>query len=241
MGGDRGRLPESERMDSWLGLARAATVGQLVPGAAHELNNSLTTILGHVQVLLGRPDLPENLRDRLQLLAAEGARAGRLLHAMLAVSRVSTVERRPCSLADHAQRVLDLTRHGLHQVGVRVVTEFDSCPVVRMDEQDLQQIILALVQRAREAMRGQGEDLVLTVRTGPTPDGARLEVLDTGRGDDGVLPARLADALALGSIGAGLLLARHLAAVEGGRLHGAGRPEGGMIFTLDLPAAAGRE
>src|SRR5262245_57860169 len=212
------RLPETEPADSpWLGLARAAAVGHIVPGAAHELSNSLTTILGHLHVLVGRTDLSEALRDRLELLASEGARAAGLLRAIMTVSRGVSAGRRPCSLVDHAQRVLDLMRGELHRDGVRVVTEFEECPVVRADEWDLEHAILALVQRARHAMRAGSEEAVLIVRSGRTPHGARLEILDTGVVDDRELPPRLADALALGPISAGLALARHIAASEGGR------------------------
>jgi signal transduction histidine kinase len=223
----------------WLDVARAAAAGQLVPGAVHEVNNSLTTILGHVQVLLGRPDLSEDLAERLRILAAEGTRAARMLHALLAVSRPPGGEPRPCSLAECAGRILDLTRQELRHDGIRVETDFGRCPAVRMDEQDLQLIILALVQRARAALRGQGADAVLTIRTGLAPDGARLQVLDSGPEDAGP-PVRAAGALALGPVGAGLALAQHLAATAGGRLDGARRPGRGMVFTLDLPAAAGR-
>ena len=239
---DRRPPSETDRADDvLLGLARGAAVAQLVPGVAHEVNNALTTILGHVQILLGRSDLTEDFRERLQLAASEGARAGRLLHAVLAISRTPATDRRPCSLADHAQRVLDLALPRLHQDGVRVVTEFGNCPVVRADEQDLQQAILALVQRAGDAMRGHGDDPVLTIRTGHAPDGARLEVLDTGPGDEVELPARAVEAIAVGPSRVGLVLARTIVAAHGGRLLGAARPEGGMAFTIDLPAASGRE
>jgi signal transduction histidine kinase len=242
MAGDLRPLPgPGPAGDPWLDVARAAAVGQLVPGAVHELNNSLTTILGHVQVLLGRPDLSEDLGERLQILASEGARAARVLHALLAVSRAPGAVRRPCSLADHAQRVLDLLHHGLRHDGIRVETDFGACPAVRIDEQDLQQIILALFQRARQVMRGQGDGALLTVRTGTAPEGARLQVLDTGPPGEAGPPARGADALALGPVGAALALAAHLGAAAGGRLHAESRPGRGMAFTLDLPAAAGRE
>jgi two-component system C4-dicarboxylate transport sensor histidine kinase DctB len=242
MSSDPRRPPEPGGADDvLLGLARGAVVARLVPGVAHELSNLLTTILGHVRIVLGRSDLAADLRDRLQFAASEGAQAARLLHALQAVSRTPGTGRRPCSLADHAQRVLELTRDRLHQDGVRVVTELGNCPVVRADEQDLQQAILALVQRAGDSMRGRGDGQVLTVRTGHAPGGARLEVLDTGPGDDVELPGRVTGALESGPHVVGLALARHIAAAHGGRLLGARRPEGGMVFTIDLPAASGGE
>jgi K+-sensing histidine kinase KdpD len=66
-------------------------------------------------------------------------------------------------------------------------------------------------------------------------------VLDTGPGDDVELPARAVESIAVGPSRVGLVLARTIVAAHGGRLLGAPRPEGGMAFTIDLPAASGRE
>ncbi len=89
-------------------VTRLAAVGELVPGVTHEVNNALTTVLGHTQLLLMRPDLGEHLRQRLELVASEGTRAARLIQNLLAFSRPRPSERRSCSLADQARRVLEL-------------------------------------------------------------------------------------------------------------------------------------
>src|SRR5262245_56686132 len=91
-------------------LARRALVAEFVPGVAHELSNALTTALGHVRILLGRPDVADDVRERLQLAATEGARAVQLLQMLRAAAREAGGERHPCSLADPVRRALDLAR-----------------------------------------------------------------------------------------------------------------------------------
>lgn len=222
-----------------LDLSRLVAVGQLVPGVAHEVNNPLTTILGHAQLLLTRGDLSEHLRQRLQLVAAEGARAARLIQNLLAFARATPSDRRSCSLADQARRVLDLKAHQFYQDGVRVVTDFGDCPAVHADEREVQHALLAIVHRAHQAMRGQPEERVLTVRTGDGGGQVWVEVLDTGPAIAPETLERLADPLA--AAGSGLALAHRVVTEHGGRLRGRVRPEGGTIFSIVLPVEAPAE
>jgi signal transduction histidine kinase len=218
-------------------VTRLANVGELVPGVTHEVNNPLTTVLGHIQLLLMRPDLGEHIRQRLELVASEGSRAARLIQNLLAFSRLRPAERRSCSLADQARRVLELKAHQLYHDSVRVVTEFGDSPAVHADECEIQHALLALVQRAHEAMRERSTERVLTLRTGARDGQAWVDVLDTG--PTVVLESldRLADPLEpCAGRGSGLALAHRIVSDHGGRLQGSPRPEGGMRFSIVLPA-----
>jgi two-component system NtrC family sensor kinase len=232
-------LPEAlDRADALLlDLARLASVGQLVSGVAHEVNNPLTTILGHAQLLLARPGLDEHVRQRLELVAGESVRAARLIQNLLAFARERASGRQPCSLAEQARRVLDLKSHQLYQDSVRVVTEFGDCPPVRADEREIQHALLALVHRAHQAMRGQPEERVLTVRTRSVQGEVWTDVLDTGPALAPGALERLSDPLAtaIGG-GLGLALAHRIVAAHGGRLRGGGAREGGALVSIVLPA-----
>ncbi|MGH7333558.1 MAG: sensor histidine kinase [Candidatus Rokuibacteriota bacterium] len=238
---ERTRLAEllQRAKEQLLDTSRLTAVGQLVPGVAHEVNNPLTTVLGHTQLLLMRPDLSEPLRQRLQLVATESARAARLIQSLLAFARARPADRRTCSLADQARRVLELKAHQLYQDSVRVVTEFGDGPPVHADEHEIQHALLALVQRAHEAMRERSEERVLTVRTGAGGGQVWVDVLDTGPAIGLEMLDRLADPLATATVrGLGLALAHRIATDHGGQLRGGLRPEGGTTFSIVLPAEA---
>jgi len=242
---ERGRLADmlGRAKEQLVDASRFVAVGQLVPGIAHEVNNPLTTVLGHTQLLLTRSDLSEHLRQRLQLVATEGARAARLIQGLLAFARVGPADRRSCSLADQARRVLELKAHQLYQDRVRVVTEFGDVPAVHADERELQHALLALVHRAHQAMRERSEDRVLTVRTGADGRQVWVDVLDTGPAILLELLDRLADPLASATThGSSLALAHRIVTDHGGQLRGGLRLDGGTAFSIVLPveAPAGR-
>ena len=223
---------------------KLSAVGQLASGVAHEINNPLTTILGHTQLLLEQADLPEELRERIAVVADETARAARIVQNLLLFARSYPPERRPCSLPEQVRRVLDLAAYRLKQEGVRVILEVEECPPVWGDEHQLQQVLLNLVQNAAQAMAGSPGPRVLTVRVRPAGPLAVVDVLDTGPGIPPDAVARIFDPFfttkpAGEGSGLGLSVSYGIVAEHGGTLRAGNRPEGGAVFVIELPRGEG--
>ncbi len=240
-GETRQQLEELQRAQAQLIHAeKLSAVGQLASGVAHEINNPLTTILGQTHLLLTQQTLTEHVRDRLNIISEETARAARIVQNLLLFSRHYPAERRPSLLEDSVRRVLDLKAYQLQQDGIDVVTEFPDCPPVWADEHQLQQVLLNLVQNAHQAMSKVTGPRLLTVTITVKGPRAVLAVLDTGRGiPPDVLP-RIFDPFFTtkppgeGS-GLGLSVSYGIIAEHRGRLWAENRPEGGAAFYIDLP------
>jgi two-component system NtrC family sensor kinase len=219
---------------------KLSAVGELASGVAHEINNPLTTILGQAHLLLSEQEATPAVRERLKIIAEETSRAAKIVQNLLMFARHYTPERRPCSLADQARRVLDLKSYQLRQDNVQVETEFGACPPVYADENQIQQVLLNLIQNAHQAMIGHPKARVLTVRIGGGPSHARLEVLDTGPGIPAEVLPRIFDPFFTtkppgdGS-GLGLSISYGIITEHHGRLWGENRPEGGAAFIVELP------
>jgi C4-dicarboxylate-specific signal transduction histidine kinase len=219
---------------------KLSAVGQLASGVAHEINNPLTTILGQTHLLLTQQPLTEHVRNRLNIVAEETARAARIVQNLLLFSRHYPPERRPCLVADQVRRVLDLKAYQLQQDEVQVVTEFDDGPPVYADEHQLQQVLLNLVQNAHQAMARQPKPRVLTVRALTGTDSVVVTVLDTGTGIPPESLPRIFDPFFTtkppgeGS-GLGLSVSYGIVAEHHGRLWAENRSEGGAAFFLELP------
>ena len=239
----RQQLEELQRTQAQLVHAeKLSAVGQLASGVAHEINNPLTTILGQTHLLLTQQPLTEHVRDRLNIISEETARAARIVQNLLLFSRHYPAERRPCLLADQVRRVLELKAYQLQQDSVMVVTEFSECPPVWADEHQLQQVLLNLVQNAHHAMSKGERPRVLTVRIYVEGDRAVLGVLDTGPGMAPEVLPRVFDPFFTtkppgeGS-GLGLSVSYGIVAEHRGRLWAENRAEGGAAFFIDLPLA----
>jgi C4-dicarboxylate-specific signal transduction histidine kinase len=246
---DNARLySETRRQLDELKLAQAqliraeklSAVGELASGVAHEINNPLTTILGQAHLLLARPDVSEYLRERLTVISEETSRAARIVQNLLVFARHYPPERRPALLPDLVVRVLDLMAYQLEKDKVRTLTQFDETPPVLVDEHQLQQVLLNLVQNAHHALAKHRGERILTVRVRAPKEHAVIEVLDTGPGIASEALPRVFDPFFTtkppgeGS-GLGLSVSYGIVTEHGGRLRGENRPEGGAIFSIELP------
>ena len=144
------RLRRSERM---------ASLGHMLAGVAHELNNPLAAISGFSQLLL-RGTWPDDDRKALETIGREARRAERVVRDLLTFARQGNVTRSELvDLHGVIRHIVDTQRYALDTRGVRVVLQLAAEPVhVQGDTARLEQVMLNLVVNARqalEAMRGE--------------------------------------------------------------------------------------
>ncbi len=143
------RLRRSERM---------ASLGHMLAGVAHELNNPLAAISGFSQLLL-RGSWPDDDRKALETIGREARRAERVVRDLLTFARQGNVTRSELvDLHGVIRHIVDTQRYALDTRGVRVQLALTEQPVyVQGDTARLEQVMLNLVVNARqalEAMRG---------------------------------------------------------------------------------------
>ncbi len=226
------RLSQAEKL---------AALGRMVSGVAHELSNPLTSILGYAHRLLLRSDLAQN--EGLQKIHQEASRASRMLRQLLPSSREVRPGRKPVSLNQIVLRALEFQRLGMSGENVRVEADLDpSAPLLLGNADQLQQVVTNLVDNAQHAIehaRGRGTVRVSTRRAGEGR--LRLEIADDGPGIPPDLFARIFDPFfttkpaGIGT-GLGLSIVINIVREHGGQVQAANLPEGGALFTVDLPA-----
>jgi signal transduction histidine kinase len=234
------QLVQSEKMRS---------LGQLVAGVAHELNNPIGFVHANLQLLddyVGRllqPDLdPERRRKtqeaiaKLLLRSREGTeRVKQIVQDLRTFSRTDQAELQQVNLADEIDRTLALIEGRLK--GIQVDRDYGELPPVRCYAGQLNQVFLNLLMNACDALDGKGTIRIRTRREG---DGVRLEFEDDGPGMPPEVLSRIFEPFfttkPVGKgTGLGLSLSHGIVARHGGVMEVASRPGEGARFTIRLP------
>ena len=164
---------------------KMASIGQLVSGVAHELNNPLTSIAGLTELLLERELTPDFPRDHLRVIHDQAERAGRIVRNLLTFARKGVPEKAPVDLNDVAARTSSLIVYELQLHGIELEQVLDPSPVVVLgDRYELQQVLLNLITNAVQAVSSlpAGRSRKIVVATARSEQHAVLRVRDTGPG-----------------------------------------------------------
>lgn len=222
---------------------KLAALGQMVSGVAHELSNPLTSILGYAQRLLLREDGAGHLPEVRQIFQ-EAERASGILRQLLFSARQTPPERRRVALNQVVLRSMELQRLSMAAEKIHMELDLDpALPAVVGDAAQLQQVLMNLVGNARQALEQKDQGGRIRVRTKQTAEHrVQLEVEDDGPGVPQSILARIFDpffttkAEGVGT-GLGLSIVLSIVREHGGRVDVRNAPEGGAIFSIELPMA----
>ncbi|MCK9487518.1 MAG: response regulator, partial [Dehalococcoidia bacterium] len=225
--------------ESALPGSRLESLGELVAGVAHELNNPLTAILGYAQIVSSLEDAERE--HALRTIESEAQRASRIVRNLLAFARQRPGDRRLTDLEGVLRRILDLRRYSLEVDEVRVITRFGHVPPVLVDEGQFEQAFLNLLANAHQALEDGGGEVL--VSTWSTAEHLYISFADDGPGVPGELRARVWDPFfTTREVGAGegmgLSIVYGVVANHGGRTWVETAPTGGANFVIQLPLVA---
>jgi signal transduction histidine kinase len=223
-----------------------AYVGTLAAGLAHEIRNPLNSLNLNMQLLeedLPAGDVGEASRRLTAVTRAEIARLERLVSEFLAYARPRPLELAEVAAVDLLIGVREVLAGQIARRGaeVRLVDESEEASV-RVDEEQIRQLLINLLQNALAATEGTGRraDILLLARR--EGDRVELEVHDNGRGIPPADRARIFDAFfstRKGGTGLGLAIALRIARAHGGELRCDSDYGFGSRFVVSLPLARG--
>lgn len=185
-------------------LQRLEAIRRLAGGVAHDFNNTLTAINGYSEILLAAMDKDNPLRESLEQINMAGSRAARLTWELLAFGRNQMLVTREFDLNPYLESLAPEIRRILGD-DIRLDLELASRPLrIKCDPAQMENVILNIVQNARDAMPDGGRLLIRCHAAkglkglelgsqGFTGEGyyAVITLADTGRGMDPSVLSRI--------------------------------------------------
>ncbi|MEM9017183.1 MAG: ATP-binding protein, partial [Verrucomicrobiota bacterium] len=223
---------------------KLSTMGHLVAGIAHEVNNPLASILGCAELLKGG-DHDEETETTVEVIATQARRAGDLVKQLLAFSRRDHAEGREITdIGELVCEVAELVLPSLRVAGFRLELDVPSePPVANLNRVQIQQILVNLVTNATQAMveAGLREGLVRMVAS-RDEGGIQIAVEDNGPGLLPGVQSQLFEPFFTTKekgkgTGLGLSISRDIAHAHDGDLVCESERGEGCTFVLSLPVA----
>jgi two-component system, NtrC family, sensor kinase len=234
--------------------AKMASLGELVAGVAHEINNPLAFVqshLGTVRRALGEieaglvPRLSETearhwdkARQRLSEMHLGIERIAELVIKLRTFSRLDEGEAKQVSVRESIESVLTISRHRCGE-RIKVETVYGEPDVIECYSGLLNQALLNLVSNSIDAISGEG---TITITTGAVGNRYAIKVSDTGSGIPPELRARVCEPFFTTKppgqgTGLGLSITYSIVQKHQGTLTIDDRPSGGTEITISIPMA----
>lgn len=221
---------------------RMATIGRLVSGVAHEVNNPLAAILGFTDLLIENPEMPESAQESLGIILQETQRTKYIVQDLLSFARQRPVQKEAVQVGAILRQTIKLRSYDFTSHGVQVREDFEKdLPATIGDSQQLQQVFLNIINNAYDAIQESGRRGVITLRTKRMGDSIEITISDNGTGISD--SARIFDPFfttkpAGKGTGLGLSICYGIVRAHGGEIQCWNNEGGdGSTFLVRLPAA----
>ena len=219
---------------------KLVSLGELAAGAAHEINNPLTAILGYSDLLTEDETLPERARATAGKIREQARRTKNLVQNLLSFARQMPSERTLLDINTVVSNAVQLRALDLHSGGCSIELQLESVlPGVRGDNNQLMQVFFNVISNAFDAMTEHSGGGTLTIRT--LRDRGNVIVLFSDTGPGIKEPHRVFDPFyttkAVGKgTGLGLSICYGIVQEHGGRILCYNGQTGGAVFRVELPA-----
>jgi len=244
------RVKIQQTIDALVESERMATLGRLVRTIAHEVRNPLgsirlgTQLLQHSDVEFGSHiethsgNLSQNeINEYTGIIIKEVDRLNRFIEQLLAFSKPTMEVAKRSDIHQLLESSLAICRPELELCATTVITQYDDCPEVNVNEDGITQVLLNLFYNAIEAMDTEG---TLAIRTEyvPETETVHVRVQDDGPGISPEDVPMLFDPFYTTKqkgTGLGLYISQKILAEHRGSIEVDASLEVGTAFVMSLP------
>jgi signal transduction histidine kinase len=217
---------------------KLASLGQLVAGAAHEIDHPLTAIMEYSEKLWSNHRLTSEQDTLVRKIVHHAQRTRELISSLLSFAQQSSGEKTMVDLCMLLQRSVQMRELQRHDQQIRIETSLEpDLPRVWGDGHQLFQTFVQIVENALDALEEAGGGVL---RVSAQIQGKEVVVQFSDSGPGIKEPHRVFDPFyttkAIGK-GTGLGLSAVYGVVQEhrGQITCQNKPEGGAVFVLRLP------
>lgn len=232
-----------------LHVEKMASLGNLAASVAHELNNPLEGILTFARLLVKRirksslpPDQIASYTADLMLVADEAQRCGNIVKNLLLYARHRKETFKETALQPLIARCVMLMGHHAKVNNVQIAVEVADNVQLECNADGIEQVIIALMANAIEAMAGTGNNggVLTIVAQNAGYDEVLIRVADTGIGMTEEIRAHIFEPFFTTKsqgkgVGLGLAVAYGIVQRHGGTIEVESSPGQGATFSIKLP------
>ncbi len=225
-------------------VERMASIGKLAAVVAHEINNPLAGILTYAKLLKKRaskePSVNTENVEMLDLIESESRRCGEIVRNLMNFGRPSSLNYEPADLNSVVDRCVRLVQHQLDLKNIELqINLAKDLASVRCDPGQIEQVLLALVMNAIDALPNGGT-LTLATHKAPTGTDVQVQVQDDGVGMPREVLKNMFEPFFTTKergrgLGLGLAISRQIVERHQGRIEVKSEPGRGTLFTITLP------
>lgn len=219
---------------------KMSSVGTMISGVAHELNNPLSIILNFSELMLMCDNLSKNAMNRLRHIIDASQRCTRIVENLLtfATKRKNVRRGQYLCINDVLKDALELKINDLRVNNIEIEQSLcEALPKTMADRVQLMQVFINLINNAYDAMKTAHGRGVLSIRTLQKGDKIIIEFEDTGPGilepEKLFTPFYTTKEVGKGT-GLGLAVSYGIIKEHGGMIVGKNCLQG-AIFTVTLP------
>jgi two-component system NtrC family sensor kinase len=227
--------------------AKLASVGEMAAGVAHEINNPLAIVYEEASMMkdvmnpqFGQKVDLDDFRERLGAITDAALRGRSITGKLMAFARKHDPDPERTGINLLLDRVLEVKEQDFKISNIEVVRDYqDDLPGVMVNRNQMDQVLLNLLNNAKDAIDRTGR---ITVRTRREDDWVRTDIEDTGRGmtrevlEKIFLPFFTTKGVGKGT-GLGLSISYGIVDSLGGRIEVKSAPGSGSTFSIFLPVS----
>jgi len=216
---------------------KLVSLGRLVAGITHEINNPLTGILMFANMIHNNPKLDPSVKNDIDVIINEAKRCAKIVKGLLDFSRESIPEKKPASLSQVMEGTLALIDRQSSFHGIDIIRDYQpDFPLIPLDANQIEQVFINMLLNAIQSMPGGG---TISIKTYMEEEYACLTIIDTGTGIAEENLEKIFDPFftTKSDKGTGLGLSVSYGIIErhGGKIEVRSKVDEGTIFTIKLP------